>query len=234
VSGEDLFWSGAFVYDEYNKARLLSREARSRLDAAHGRAFSSYEVVRADLDRLLEARPHSGQLDRMIYQDLKLRLPELLLMRVDKLTMATSIEARVPFLDHRLVELAMSIPQNLKYHDGTTKYILKRALRGVVPDYVIERKKKGFGTPINAWLLDRLGRFFEHSLFNSALRKRGLFDYGYIERILREHRAGRANYAFFLWCLLNLSLWYDQWIEGRPSTSFDEPSPAAVSSGANQ
>ena len=232
VSGEDLFWSGAFVYDEYNKKRLLSREAKSRVDAAHGGYFSSYEVVRADVDRLLSARPDASQLDRMIYQDLKLRLPELLLMRVDKLTMATSIEARVPFLDHRLVELAMSIPQELKYRNGTTKYILKRALRGVVPDYVLERRKKGFGTPINSWLLDRLGRFFEHSLFSSSLRKRGLFDYGYIERILRDHRAGRANYAFFLWCLLNLSLWYDQWIEGRPSSAFDDTT-SAVSSIAN-
>ncbi|HEU4386885.1 MAG TPA: asparagine synthase (glutamine-hydrolyzing) [Blastocatellia bacterium] len=230
VSGEDLFWSGAFVYDEYNKTRLLTGEAKSRLNAAHGGDLSSYEIVRADVERLLDARPRAGQLDRMIYQDLKLRLPELLLMRVDKLTMATSIEARVPFLDHRLVELAMSIPQNLKYRNGATKYILKRALRGVVPDYVLERKKKGFGTPINSWLLDRLGRFFEHSLMTSALRRRGLFDYGYIERILREHRAGRANYAFFLWCLLNLSLWYDQWIEGRPNSSFEDATSAALSS----
>ena len=74
----------------------------------------------------------------MIYQDLKLRLAELLLMRVDKITMATSVEARVPFLDRSLIEFAMTIPRELKYHDGETKYILKRALRGVVPDRVLD------------------------------------------------------------------------------------------------
>ena len=233
VSGEDLFWSGAFVFDEVNKRRLLSSKAKRRLDDAHGGEFSSYAVVREDVSRLLSVRPNAGQLERMIYQDLKLRLPELLLMRVDKLTMATSIEARVPFLDHKLVELATAIPEDLKYRNGTTKYILKRALRGVVPDYVLERKKKGFGTPINAWLLDRLGRFFEHSLFNSSLRKRGLFDYSYIEWVLREHRSGRADYSFFLWCLLNLSLWHDQWIEGRPASAVGEPAMAVSSVRSN-
>lgn len=212
AAGEELFWSGAFVFDEINKARLLTSEVRRRLEG-----LTSYSVVRADLDRLLAARPDADQLERMIYQELKLRLAELLLMRVDKLTMATSVEARVPFLDHKLVEFAMSIPQELKYRNGVRKHILKRALEGVVPDWVIRRKKKGFGTPINEWMFDRLGRFVEHSLFNSALKRRGLFDYGYIKGILEEQRAGRVNYSFFLWSLLNLSLWYDQWIEGgRP------------------
>jgi asparagine synthase (glutamine-hydrolysing) len=226
--GEELFWSGTFVFDEVNKQQLLTPEARSRLrgNGGTGNTFSSYSVVRADLDRLLTSKPDADQLDRMIYQELKLRLAELLLMRVDKMTMATSVEARVPFLDHKLVEFAMSIPSELKYHEGETKYILKRALKGIIPDRVLQRPKQGFGVPINEWMLDRLGGFVENTLFNSALRGRKLFDYGFVRRLFNEHRSGRANYAFFLWSLLNLSLWYDQWI--------DSPRPAGAPRSAEE
>lgn len=208
--GEELFWSGAFVFDEVNKKKLLSEAIRQRLGK-----ISSYSVVRADLDRLLQLRPGADQLERMVYQELKLRLPELLLMRVDKLTMAVSVEARVPFLDHRLVEFAMSLPQGMKYRNGQTKYILKRALRGEIPERVLNRPKKGFGAPINEWMLDRLGGLVERALFESSLRRRALFNYDFIRRMLEDHRAGRVNYSFFLWCLLNLSLWYERWIEPR-------------------
>ena len=213
--GEELFWSGTFVFDEVNKQQLLTPEAKSRLGVNQGgkNNFSSYPVVRADLDRLLASKPDADQLDRMIYQELKLRLAELLLMRVDKMTMATSVEARVPYLDHKLVEFAMSIPSHLKYHDGETKHILKRALEGVIPNRVLHRRKQGFGVPINEWMLDRLGGFVENALFNSALRRRELFDYGFVKGLLNAHRSRRTNYSFFLWSLLNLSLWYDQWID---------------------
>ncbi len=217
--GEALFWSATFVFDEVNKRMLLTPEARLRLGTNSDDGFSSYSVVCSDLERLLAFSPDADQLLRMIYQELKLRLPELLLMRVDKMTMATSVEARVPYLDHKLVEFAMSIPSRLKYHNGETKYILKRALEGVIPDRVLRREKKGFGVPISEWMFDRLGGFVEQALFNSPLRRRELFDYEFVRRLLSLHRAGRANYAFFLWSLLNLNLWYEQWIEGpRPSS----------------
>jgi asparagine synthase (glutamine-hydrolysing) len=212
--GEEIFWSGTFIFDEVNKRGLLTPNARKALREKTGNgALSSYSVVRSDLDRLLSAKPDADQLDRMIYQELKLRLAELLLMRVDKMTMATSVEARVPYLDHKLVEFAMSIPSNLKYKDGETKYILKRALKGVIPDRILHRKKQGFGVPINEWMLDRLGGLVEDALFNSSLKRRELFDYDFIRRLLSAHRSRHVNYSFFLWSLLNLSLWYDQWID---------------------
>ena len=227
-SGEELFWSGALVFDEVHKRRLLTRETLARLDslAADGR-MSSYSVIRSDLDRLSQIKPGADQMDKMIYQELKLRLPELLLMRVDKLTMATSVEVRVPFLDHHLVEFAMTIPSRMKYHNGETKHILKRALRGVIPDRVIDRPKQGFGAPINEWMLDRLGRFVERALFDSPLRRRGLFNYEFIRDLIAKHRTGRVNYSFFLWNLLNLSLWYEFWIEGGPARAgIEQPASA--------
>src|SRR5437867_7270314 len=93
----------------------------------------------------------------MSYHDLSLRLPELLLMRVDKMSMGVSLEGRVPFLDHRLVELAMSIPTAAKTRHHELKHVLKTAVRGVIPDDLIDRPKQGFGVPVYEWLLGRLG-----------------------------------------------------------------------------
>jgi asparagine synthase (glutamine-hydrolysing) len=230
AAGEELFWSGTFVFDEVNKRRLLTPAAMKRLDdTSNGEgSFSSYSVVRSDLDRLLASKPSADQLLRMVYQELKLRLAELLLMRVDKMTMATSVEARVPYLDHKLVEFATSLPSHLKYRDGETKYILRRALRGVIPDRVVNREKKGFGVPINEWMLEKLGGFVEDALLNSALRRRDLFDYEFVKRMLKDHRAGRTNYAFFLWSLLNVTLWYEQWIEGSRNASDSVESAGAA------
>ena len=118
----------------------------------------------------------------------------------------------------------------MKYRGGETKYILKRALKGVIPDRVLNREKQGFGVPINEWMLDRLGGFFEDSLFSSALSRRELFDYEFVRNILQQHRRGRVDFSFFLWSLLNLSLWYDQWIEGsRPAS--EPPSMLAAEQG---
>ena len=228
AAGEELFWSGALVFSETHKRHLLAPSARERIAARSNgdpRKFSSHSVVQADLDRLLAAKPGAEELERMIYKELKVRLAELLLMRVDKITMATSVEARVPFLDHKLVEFAMSLPREMKYRNGETKYILKRALRGVVPDRVLDRKKQGFGAPINEWMLDRLGAFVEDSLLNSPLRRRELFDYDFIKRLLKEQRGGQANHSFLLWNLLNLSLWYEYWIEGSVTGACGDSHP---------
>jgi asparagine synthase (glutamine-hydrolysing) len=138
-------------------------------------------------------------------------------MRVDKMTMATSVEARVPFLDHKLIEFASAIPAQLKYKRGQTKYILRAALEGVIPEQVLRRPKVGFGAPISEWMLDALGSYVEAALFNSPLRKRGLFDYDFISLLLSRHRAGKGDFSFLLWSLLNLTLWYERWIDNAPS-----------------
>src|SRR6185369_4688056 len=172
ADGEAAFWSGAFFIDETHKRQLLNPEARRRLRNGSEHGFSSYSVVREDLDRLHAAKPEADLLERMIYQELKLRLPELLLMRVDKMTMATSVEARVPFLDHKLVEFAMTIPQGMKFNNGETKHILKRALKGVVPDRVLARKKKGFGAPVREWFRGAGSEVLSGHIMNSSMRQR--------------------------------------------------------------
>ncbi len=219
ASGEALFWHAAEVWDETTKGSLLTPAYRERLGG-----LSSYEVVRESLERIAEAKPSSDFLERMIYVELKLRLAELLLMRVDKITMATSVETRVPFLDHKLVEFAMTIPRSMKVRDGQNKWVLKKALEGIVDDDLLYRPKQGFGLPINEWFISGMAPFVEHALFSSPIRQRGFFDYDFIRSLWEQHLSGRVNYSFNIWSLLNLSLWYEHWIERRPF-GISEPAP---------
>ena len=209
-ASEPLFWGGAIVYDETFKPRVLSAQMRERFTER-----SSLEAIEPYLKKIERERPHSDFLSRMTYLELKLRLPELLLMRVDKITMATSVEARVPFLDHHLVEYALSLPRALKVEGTSGKQILKRALEEVLPHDLLYSRKRGFGAPIREWFRNGLGDLFDSHLINSSMRRRDFFDYGFIARLLDEHRRGAHDWSFHLWALLNLSLWYERWIDPR-------------------
>src|SRR5258708_30526423 len=127
-ANESLFWGGAIVFDETMKPAVLSAQMLAQYNG-----LSTYEVVRRYQETIAAARPDSDFAARMTYLELKLRLPELLLMRVDKITMATSVEARVPFLDHHLIEYPMRLPPTLKVKRPTAKHILKQALESILP-----------------------------------------------------------------------------------------------------
>ncbi|MBC8030880.1 MAG: asparagine synthase (glutamine-hydrolyzing) [Pyrinomonadaceae bacterium] len=207
-AGEALFWGGAVVYDEALKLRVFSEEFNAR---ANGQ--SSYSIVSEYLDHVAEVRPDSDFAARMSYLELKLRLPELLLMRVDKMTMATSVEARVPFLDHHLVEYAMGLPVDLKIKGTSGKHILKQALEQVLPHELLYSRKRGFGAPIREWFRGPGGEMLSGMIMNSSMRRRDLFDYTFIARLMDEHRSGKRDWSFHLWALLNVSLWYERWID---------------------
>jgi asparagine synthase (glutamine-hydrolysing) len=208
---ETFFWGGAIAWREAEKRRLLSRDGRDRIDG-----LNSHEVVLA-IDRLARARLE-GDDDfgkRMIYLELHNRLAELLLMRVDKITMASSVEARVPFLDHALVEFTMRLPTDLKIRGGQTKYLLKKAMTGILPDEIIHRPKQGFGAPVKEWLRGDLYAEAFKSVMRSRLRQENLLDYDHVERLFLAHRAGTRDHSWHLWTLYNLSRWYDHWIAGE-------------------
>jgi asparagine synthase (glutamine-hydrolysing) len=210
--GEDepLFWGGVVVYDETFKPRVLSQQLRERVSG-----LSSLQVVETYLKHIERERPESDFLSRMTYLELKLRLPELLLMRVDKITMATSVEARVPFLDHHLVEYALALPRSLKVEGTSGKQILKRSLEEILPHDLLYERKRGFGAPVREWFREGLGDWFDDHLMNSTMRRRELLDYSFIGRLLDEHRRKTKDWGFHLWALLNLSLWYERWIDRR-------------------
>ena len=205
---EPLFWGGVVIYDERLKPLVLSKELKSRLNGT-----SSLQVINEYVSRIETERPDSDFLSRLIYLELKLRLPELLLMRVDKITMATSVEARVPFLDHHLIEYVLGIPREMKVVGSSGKHILKQALESILPHDLLYSRKRGFGAPVREWFRQELGPWFDSHLMNSTLKRRGLLDYDFIDQMLDQHRRGARDWGFQLWGLLNLSLWYERWID---------------------
>ena len=143
------------------------------------------------------------------YCDIQTYLPLDILTKVDRMTMAHSIEARPPLLDHKMVEFAARVPASLKLRDGMTKYLLKRAMRGILPDDIIHRPKHGFAVPLAHWFRGELSSFVRDLLFSRACRERGLFNAAYVERLLQLHEGGR-DIDLQLWTLLSLELWCRQ------------------------
>jgi asparagine synthase (glutamine-hydrolysing) len=198
-----VFWSGADALTEAQKARLLSPRVRRSLAG-----LTSYDVIRPIRERFEARAWDTAHLNWMSYADLNIRLPELLLMRVDKMSMGVSLEGRVPFLDHKFVELAMSIPASMKVKNGTLKYILKKAVRGVIPDELIDRPKQGFGVPVYEWLFEGLGDTARCAIDDLCSRT-DIFDREQALRLVDEHR------GLPTWILLNLALWWKHFIEGE-------------------
>lgn len=175
----------------------------------------SYNVIKSFSDELNRSHPGQDVLTGMTYNEFRLRLPELLLMRVDKIGMSVSLEARVPFLDHELVDFTFDIPEQWKTRNGVTKYLLKKAVEGTIPDELIYRKKMGFDAPMAEWLKGAFGRRVEQEILSSGLMKRGYFNLNYISQMFADLRSNRANLGQQIWTIYNLVAWYDYWIDGR-------------------
>jgi len=146
------------------------------------------------------------------YCDLHTYLPLDILTKVDRMTMAHSIEARPPLLDHRLVEFAARVPSHFRLRDDTTKYLLKRAMRGVLPDEIIDRRKQGFAVPLARWFRGELFCFARDVLLSDTCRQRGFFDVGYIERLLRLNQRGR-DLDLHLWTILSFEMWCRRFLD---------------------
>ena len=205
AAGHVAFWGGAIAFAGSLKREVLAGAPPDR----------SYDVVQRLWDEASDGLGDAGLLQRMTYLELRQRLAELLLMRVDKMTMATSVAARVPFLDHELVEFAYALPDRMKVRDGVGKWLLRHAVRDLLPPETIARPKMGFSAPVADWFRGDLGRRAQSEIRASSLRDRGLLDYGRIDRLWDEHRTGRSDWSFQLWNIYNVSLWHDEWI-GRP------------------
>jgi asparagine synthase (glutamine-hydrolysing) len=200
AEGVPVFWSGADAFSNHTKHELLSRRLRDRF-----RGRTSWAAISPVRKRWEERTWDRSNLSWMTYADLNLRLPELLLMRVDKMSMGVSLEARVPFLDHKLVELAMSMPEAVKTRNSTPKSILRKAVRGIVPDELIDRPKQGFGVPVYDWVNGRLGERMRSEIASFADGV-DLIDRDAALRILDAGDGMRT------WFLFNLALWHREFI----------------------
>jgi asparagine synthase (glutamine-hydrolysing) len=153
------------------------------------------------------------------YNDLEHYLPLDILTKVDRMTMAHSIEARPPLLDHKLVEFAATVPAHMRIRNGTTKYLMKRAMRGILPDGIIDRPKQGFAVPLAKWFRGELSGFTRDLLLSAKCRHRGFFKSAYIEQLLRQHDQGR-DLSLQLWTILSFELWCRRFLDASPRSQF--------------
>ncbi len=200
--GRPVFWTSAQGPTTGERHNLLGNLVRQRL-----RDMDGWDHVAPLWARFRERAWEPSILNWMSFVDLSIRLPELLLMRVDKMAMGVSLEARVPFLDHHLVELALSIPEATKIRGGETKHVLKQSLRGLLPNDIIDRPKQGFGVPVTDWLMGRLGEQVQKEL-HRLCKETGIFNMGGVERLLASRSRVRS------WYLFNFALWHRHFIEG--------------------
>lgn len=179
--------------------RVLREDAVRRLEGHD--PFESYRELQRRLSRL-------DTVQRMLYVDCMNLLPSQFLEKVDKSTMAHSIEVRVPFLDVPLTEYAMGLPSGMKVRGVQKKWILRRALRGIVPDEILDGKKTGFGVPYQFWLREPLADYMRSVLLDPETLRWGLFDEAKLRRCMDEHTDGRRDNGNLLYKLLNLALWH--------------------------
>jgi asparagine synthase (glutamine-hydrolysing) len=187
-----------------HQQRLLTSWAREQIGDAR--------PERINLERL---RGHDGHW-LSILQDLDFRhyLPLDILTKVDRMSMAHSLEARVPLLDHPFVEFAATIPADWKLHRGKTKHIFVKALRGLLPDEILDRSKKGFGVPLNRWFRGPLRPLVKELLLSDTFRKRGIFDAAYVKRLIERQEQGRPL-DLHLWTLMSFELWCRTFLDRR-------------------
>lgn len=197
---QPVFWGGAEAFPEALKRRLLSPRLQNRY-----RGRTSWDAIRPIHERFTSRAWEQGPLQWMSYLDLNFRLPELLLMRVDKMSMGAGLEARVPFLDHEFVQLALSIPEAAKTRGGVVKTLLKQAVRGVIPDAIIDRPKQGFGVPVHEWMQGRLGTLMQARL-SEFCDQTDILDRTAVLKLVQEQRDPRG------WYLFNLALWWKQYL----------------------
>jgi len=148
-----------------------------------------------------------GDLNRRLYGDIKTTLPDEMLTKVDRMSMAVGLEVRSPFMDHQLVEYVATLPARFKLRGKVPKFILKKALEGLVPDNILYRPKHGFEVPIDDWLRGSLKEYALDHLSPSVLRKGGIFNPDYVEKLLKIHMSGYRNLGHKIWILLVFQVW---------------------------
>ena len=202
-----LYFDNYAVFGRDRQQQLLSREMANRVTGVDPYATIRDYMTRSDARTIL---------DQLLYADTKTYLHELL-MKQDQMSMAASIESRVPFLDHPLMEYAARLPQAMKLRGLTTKYVLRRAMQGVLPEAILTRRKMGFPVPIGRWFAGEYRRVLDEFVLGSRAARRGLFNAEYVRRLVDEHVRGEGAHAERLWALVNTEIWHRLFIDGESS-----------------
>jgi asparagine synthase (glutamine-hydrolysing) len=215
---ESLYFDNFAVVTRGMQHELLTAETKQRIGV-----IDPYRQMRSYFER---SDAHS-LLNRMLYTDIKTYLHELL-MKQDQMSMAASIESRVPFLDHKLVEFTARLPERLKLRNGwTTKYVLRRAMKGVLPEPIMARKKMGFPVPVGKWFRGEFAHVIDEYVLSERVAERGIFDREFVSTLVARHQAGE-NHSERLWALVNFEMWLRRFIDGEGLGEESRPSAEAV------
>ena len=204
-----IFWSGAEAFSESEKKRILSKQMKKKFSSR-----SSWEIIKPHFNIFNKKAKYNNLENWMTYIDLKLRLPELILMRIDKMSMACGLEARVPFLDHVLISKMIDIPKNIKFKNRNLKSLLKDCVKDLIPKIIIKRKKQGFGLPLKDWFSDGLG-INEEQIIMNFVKETDYFDENEVSKILSKRKSDTR-----IWFLLNLAIWWDIFIKKKTYLNF--------------
>jgi len=208
-----LFWNGTF--SELEKKQLHLR--------------NGHPSVGSLLDHLAAHSSEVGYLNRYLWLDQRYYLPDDILYKCDRMSMAHSVEVRPPFLDHRIVEFAARLPENLKIRNASLKLVLRHLMRNKLPSFVLARRKEGFDIPAHDWLRGPLRPLLLDTLTRDAVEKSNLFDWNVVRRLIDSHLHRHANLGYHLWGLLTLFLWMRKWdIQSEPAEE-EQPMLTAVS-----
>ena len=214
---EDIYFDNFSVFSRSMQRRLFTAEARERMGAG--------DPYRSELNHMGEC-DSSALLDQLLAVDLKTYLHELL-MKQDQMSMSASIESRVPFLDHKLVEFAAQLPVSMKLRGSTTKYILRRASDGVLPTEIIKRKKMGFPVPLGRWLRGSFSHIVDEYVLSERSREREIFDKQFVNELVARHRAGE-DHTERLWSLINFEIWQRRFFDRDEASCVSRASSYAI------
>jgi asparagine synthase (glutamine-hydrolysing) len=213
-----------------NFAGMPLQQQRELLSAD---TFAGDDPYASSLAYFREVNGESGILGRLLHTDIKTYLVELL-MKQDQMSMSASIESRVPFLDHVLVEFAARLPDRLKLRRFTTKRILREAIRGLLPEEILSRRKMGFPVPFADWTRDRWQPVVRDVLLDRRTRERGFINAAAVEHLLDAHREGTVNGGDAIWALMNFELWFRTFIDGEGVQTLSDPQRVVPSTAARR
>ena len=214
---ESIYFDNFAVFSRSMQNELLTPETHARTGA-----IDPYAGVRG----LLAKTDAQSSLDRLLYADIKTYLHELL-MKQDQMSMAASLESRVPFLDHKLVEFTSSLPERLKLRGWTTKYVLRKSMKGILPQAILSRPKMGFPVPVGKWFRGQYRFVIDEYVLSERALDRGIFQEDFVRGLVNRHDAGE-DHSERLWALLNFEMWQRRFIDGEDEHVGDRETPESV------
>lgn len=213
-------WVGAAPALRYaDRVQIAPAALRRRLVSASAASLLGPDDPESWLLRVHRETRASEPLDRILALDVETYLPDCLLVKVDIASMAKGLEARSPLLDHRLMEFAARLPPHWKLNGQDKKHLFKKVLRTFLPADIVDRPKKGFSVPMDAWLRGELRELMRDLLLGPRLRARGYFQMDTVERMVADHSSGRRSWRQQLWALMMLEMWHRKFIDSRPSVA---------------